>query len=85
MSARADAAPRSDPLGGLHPVRRTIRYYVARLVVAFLTRTWLRFDVEGLERLPKGPAIYAFNHLSWVDPFVPWILLPARPRFCHHS
>ena len=80
MSARAGAAPRSDPLGGLHPVRRTIRYYVARFVVAFLTRTWLRFDVEGRDRLPAGAAIYAFNHLSWVDPFVLMATLPLRPR-----
>ncbi|HET9084261.1 MAG TPA: lysophospholipid acyltransferase family protein [Candidatus Limnocylindrales bacterium] len=80
MSARADAAPRSDPLGGLHPVRRTIRYYVARIVVAFLTRTWLRFDVEGRDRLPAGSAIYAFNHLSWVDPFALMATLPLRPR-----
>lgn len=80
MSARADAAPRSDPLGGLHPVRRTIRYFVARVVVAFVTRTWLRFDVEGRDRLPAGPAIYAFNHLSWVDPFALMATLPLRPR-----
>ena len=80
MSARADAMPRSDPLGGLHPIRRTIRYYLARLVVAFLTRAWLRFEVEGHDRLPSGPAIYAFNHLSWIDPFVLMATLPLRPR-----
>ena len=45
--------PRSDPLGGLHPIRRTIRYYLSRLVIAFLTRAWLRFEVEGRERLPR--------------------------------
>jgi 1-acyl-sn-glycerol-3-phosphate acyltransferase len=80
MSVRAATAPRSDPLGGLHPIRRTIRYYLARIVVAFLTRTWLRIDVEGPDRLPTGPAIYAFNHLSWVDPFVLMATLPLRPR-----
>lgn len=80
MSARADAAPRSDPLGGLHPIRRTIRYYVARIVVSILTRAWLRFDVEGRDWLPAGPAIYAFNHLSWVDPFVLMSTLPLKPR-----
>ena len=80
MSARAAAAPRSDPLGSLHPVRRTIRYYVARVVVSIMTRAWLRFDVEGRDRLPTGPAIYAFNHLSWVDPFVLMSTLPLKPR-----
>lgn len=80
MGARADAAARSDPLGGLHPIRRTLRYYLSRVVVSIVTRAWLRFDVEGREHLPNGPAIYAFNHLSWVDPFVLMATLPLRPR-----
>jgi 1-acyl-sn-glycerol-3-phosphate acyltransferase len=32
------------------------------------------------DRLPAGPAIYCFNHLSWVDPFVLMAVLPFRPR-----
>lgn len=80
MSARADAQSRSDPLGHVHPVRRTIRYYLSRVVISVLTRAWLRFDVEGRDRLPRGPAIYAFNHLSWADPFVLMATLPLRPR-----
>ena len=80
MSAPADAKPRSDPLGSIHPVRRTIRYYLSRIVLSALTRAWLRFEVEGSQRLPGGPAIYAFNHLSWADPFVLMATLPLRPR-----
>lgn len=80
MSARIDTASRSDPLGDIHPIRRTIRYYLSRIVVSALARGWLRFHVEGLERLPGKPAIYAFNHLSWVDPFVLMATLPLRPR-----
>jgi 1-acyl-sn-glycerol-3-phosphate acyltransferase len=80
MSARAEAQSRPDPLGGIHPIRRTIRYYLSRVVVSIVTRAWLRFDVEGRERLPGGSAIYAFNHLSWVDPFVLMATLPLRPR-----
>ena len=80
MGARADATAPSDPLGGLHPIRRTLRYYLSRAVVSIVTRAWLRFDVEGREHLPDGPAIYAFNHLSWVDPFVLMATLPLRPR-----
>jgi 1-acyl-sn-glycerol-3-phosphate acyltransferase len=38
----------------------------------------MRFD--GRERLPLGPAIYCFNHLSWADPFVLMAVLPYRPR-----
>jgi 1-acyl-sn-glycerol-3-phosphate acyltransferase len=80
MSAGADARPRSDPLGTIHPIRRTIRYYLSRVVISMLTRAWLRFEVEGRDRLPTGPAIYAFNHLSWTDPFVLMATLPLRPR-----
>ena len=80
MGAPPAAVARSDPLGGLHPIRRTLRYYLARVVVSILTRAWLRFDVEAREHLPSGPAIYAFNHLSWIDPFVLMATLPFRPR-----
>jgi 1-acyl-sn-glycerol-3-phosphate acyltransferase len=80
MSARIDTASRSDPLGDIHPIRRTIRYYLSRTVASVLARGWLRFQVDGLERLPGKPAIYAFNHLSWVDPFVLMATLPMRPR-----
>jgi 1-acyl-sn-glycerol-3-phosphate acyltransferase len=40
----------------------------------------MRIDREGFERLPGGPAIYCFNHLSWSDPFVLMATLPMRPR-----
>ncbi|MDP9483627.1 MAG: 1-acyl-sn-glycerol-3-phosphate acyltransferase [Chloroflexota bacterium] len=45
-----------------------------------MTRAWLRIQVEGRDRLPDAPAIYAFNHLSWSDPFVLMATLPFRPR-----
>ena len=64
----------------IHPIRRTIRYYLSRLLVAALTRTWSRLELVGRERLPAGPAIYAFNHLSWSDPFVLMATMPLRPR-----
>ncbi|HEX2470465.1 MAG TPA: lysophospholipid acyltransferase family protein [Candidatus Limnocylindrales bacterium] len=64
----------------IHPLRRTIRFYLSRLLVAVITRGWLRMELEGRERLPDGPAIYAFNHLSWSDPFVLMATMPLRPR-----
>lgn len=64
----------------IHPLRRTIRYYASRLVVVVLTRGWFRIRFEGRERLPAGPAIYCFNHLSWSDPFMLMAILPFRPR-----
>ena len=45
-----------------------------------ITRAYLRVRLEGRERLPPGPAIYCFNHLSWSDPFVLMAILPFRPR-----
>jgi len=48
--------------------------------VAALTRAYLRVHLDGRDRLPLGPAIYCFNHLSWADPFVLMAVLPFRPR-----
>jgi 1-acyl-sn-glycerol-3-phosphate acyltransferase len=53
---------------------------VSRAIVAVLTRAYLRVGLEGSERLPRGAAIYCFNHLSWADPFVLMAVLPFRPR-----
>jgi 1-acyl-sn-glycerol-3-phosphate acyltransferase len=77
LSARAAAHP---PGPAVHPIRRTIRYWLARVAAVALTRAWLRVRIEGRDRLPPGPAIYAFNHLSWADPFVLMATLPIRPR-----
>ncbi len=68
------------PGPAVSPLRRTIRYWVARLAAATITRGYLRFRLEGRELLPPGPAIYCFNHLSWADPFALMAVLPYRPR-----
>jgi 1-acyl-sn-glycerol-3-phosphate acyltransferase len=62
------------------PLRRTIRYWFSRVVVSVLVRVYLRPRLEDRDRLPAGPAIYCFNHLNWVDPFVLMAVLPFRPR-----
>lgn len=64
----------------ISPWRRTVRYWVSRIVVAGLTRGYLRVRLDARERLPPGPAIYCFNHMSWADPFVLMAVLPFRPR-----
>jgi HAD superfamily hydrolase (TIGR01509 family) len=82
----ASAAPRPaagsrDPfVDTIHPVRRTVRTWLSRLVVGALCRALFRPSLAGRERLPGGPAIYCVNHLSWVDPFVVMATLPMRPR-----
>jgi 1-acyl-sn-glycerol-3-phosphate acyltransferase len=45
-----------------------------------VTRAYLRVRLVDRGRLPPGPAIYCFNHLSWADPFVLMAVLPFRPR-----
>ena len=64
----------------LRPWRRTIRYWVSRGISWAVTRAYLRPRLEHRERLPDGPAIYCFNHLNWIDPFVLMATLPMRPR-----
>jgi 1-acyl-sn-glycerol-3-phosphate acyltransferase len=76
------AGPDRSHLPGpsVSPLRRTIRYWLARIVVGALARAYVRIRFEGRERLPDGPAIYCFNHLSWADPFALMAVLPYRPR-----
>ncbi len=78
----SSAGPRRFALPGpsIHPIRRTVRYWVSRIVVAGLVRAYLRVRLDGRERLPAGSAIYCFNHMSWSDPFVLMTVLPFRPR-----
>jgi len=76
----ARAPSRADLPRPIHPIRRTIRYWLVRLAATALTRAWLRVHVEGVDRLPGRPAIYAFNHLSWADPFILMGTLPFQPR-----
>jgi 1-acyl-sn-glycerol-3-phosphate acyltransferase len=68
------------PGPAVSPFRRTIRYWLARLVASSVTRGYLRVRLVGRERLPPGAAIYCFNHMSWVDPFALMAILPLRPR-----
>jgi 1-acyl-sn-glycerol-3-phosphate acyltransferase len=64
----------------IQPWRRTARYWISRLVASAVVRAYLRLRVEGRDRLPGGPALYCFNHLNWIDPFVLMATLPMRPR-----
>jgi 1-acyl-sn-glycerol-3-phosphate acyltransferase len=49
-------------------------------VVHTVTRAYLRFRVEGTDRLPRAPYLLCFNHQNWVDPFLLLTVLPWRPR-----
>ena len=76
-------------LGGVSP-RPNTTYRLLRVVwraAALLLRAAL--VLEGAEHLPRdsrgrpagGWIAAVVPHRTWIDPFVPWILLPERPRF----
>lgn len=72
------AARRPDP--AVHPIRRTLRYWLTRGASTLLGRALLRVRVEGRERLPRTPYLLCFSHESWADPFLLMAVLPWRPR-----
>jgi 1-acyl-sn-glycerol-3-phosphate acyltransferase len=49
---------------------------------AFRALGWLLFRIEvtGQSNVPRGNYIVAANHLSWIDPFLLMMYLPAEPR-----
>lgn len=76
----SEAARPELPGADVHPIRRTMRYWLTRTVAWILTRAVFRIELLGRSRLPKGPAVYCFNHMNWIDPFVLMAVLPFRPR-----
>jgi 1-acyl-sn-glycerol-3-phosphate acyltransferase len=76
----AATAVRNLPRGELSPFQRWFRHWFSRTVSALIIRTWFRTEVVGAERLQQGPAVYCFNHLSWLDPLLLLATFPSRPR-----
>jgi 1-acyl-sn-glycerol-3-phosphate acyltransferase len=76
----AAAAVRSLPRGDLSPFQRWFRNWFSRTVSKLIIRTWFRVEVVGAERFQRGPAVYCFNHLSWLDPLLLMASLPKEPR-----
>jgi 1-acyl-sn-glycerol-3-phosphate acyltransferase len=59
------------------PLRRPT---LAWLLCAIIVRVIARLRVRDAGRLPDGPAVYACNHLSWIDPLAIIVALgPRRP------
>ena len=60
-------------------------YQFARLILRPWLRTWFRWHIEGDEKIPRsGPALVAFNHIAYLDPFAAaWVMdsVKRRPRF----
>ncbi len=68
------------PLGELSPFQRWFRHWFSRTVSAVLMKSWFRITIVGRERFLAEPALYVFNHLSWMDPLVMLATFPSQPR-----
>jgi 1-acyl-sn-glycerol-3-phosphate acyltransferase len=64
-------------------------YQVAKSVVIPWAHVWFRWQIEGIEKIPKqGPAILAWNHIAYLDPLaISYVVVRAgrRPRFLTKS
>ena len=74
------AAERLLPRGDLGSFQRWFRNWFSRHLAAILIKSWFRVTVERPERFLREPCVYAFNHLSWMDPLVLYATFPKEPR-----
>jgi 1-acyl-sn-glycerol-3-phosphate acyltransferase len=84
--------PEPELTAGLHGEATSepgLTYHILRGIWRVLgAALGLRLSFEGAENLPHDEAgkpiggwiAAGMPHRTWIDPFVPWILLPARPR-----
>ena len=73
-------AVRGLPRGELSPFQRSFRHWFSRTVSAVLMKSWFRITIVGGDRFLDEPAMYVFNHLSWMDPLVMLATFPRQPR-----
>jgi len=64
-------------------------FRLAKAIIRPGMNLWFRLHMEGLENIPKkGPAILAFNHIAYLDPFLSALAVDRvgrRPRFLGKS
>jgi 1-acyl-sn-glycerol-3-phosphate acyltransferase len=64
-------------------------YHLAKAIIWPWLNVWFRQHLEGLENIPdEGPAIIAFNHIAYLDPFLAALAVDKRgrrPRFLGKS
>lgn len=56
------------------------RYRLVRAFFSLVARAFSRVRVEGVDRLPSGPAVLCFTHQSWADPFYVLAAVPKQRR-----
>jgi 1-acyl-sn-glycerol-3-phosphate acyltransferase len=65
--------------------QRALRYAYARLFVRLYGHLLFHIRLEGRENLVDGPALYCFNHLSWLDPLAMFAVFPSKPRLSFYG
>ena len=73
-------AERLLPRGDLGPFQRSFRHWFSRTVAATLMKGWFRITIVHPERFLHEPCVYAFNHMSWMDPLLLLGMFPSQPR-----
>jgi 1-acyl-sn-glycerol-3-phosphate acyltransferase len=64
----------------LSPFQRWFRHLFSRTISKVLLKTWFRVTIVGRDRIGPEPALYVFNHLSWMDPLALLATFPTKPR-----
>jgi 1-acyl-sn-glycerol-3-phosphate acyltransferase len=63
----------------VYSIRNQGRYRGVRAIMSFLTRLLTRFEVRGLEHIPKeGPCLFVTNHLHLLDSPIIMTAIPYR-------
>jgi len=73
-------AIRNLPRGDLSEFQRAFRHWFSRWLASTVMKTWFRISVVNPERFLQEPALYVFNHLSWMDTLLVIAAFPKRPR-----
>jgi 1-acyl-sn-glycerol-3-phosphate acyltransferase len=73
-------AVRNLPRGELSEFQRAFRHWFSRMLASLVMKTWFRITVVNPERFLNEPALYCFNHLSWMDTLLVIATFPKQPR-----
>jgi 1-acyl-sn-glycerol-3-phosphate acyltransferase len=73
-------ALRNLPRGDLSPFQRTFRHWFSRMLATVGMKTLFRITVVNPEAFAREPAMYVFNHLSWMDTPIVVAVIPSKPR-----
>jgi 1-acyl-sn-glycerol-3-phosphate acyltransferase len=73
-------ALRNLPRGDLSPLQRSFRHWFSRMLATVGMKLLFRIKVVNPEAFAREPALYVFNHLSWIDTPIVVTVIPSQPR-----